>query len=143
LHLEEAQRLRLNFVSERGNLRLNFVSERGNMRFDERFEEPWSELLNGLLDRPSNSLAALVINGERNVENEWKNFAHLTCQRWCGRGRLRRCTRCGHRWRCGSHRCTRQDMRCGRRRHGRGRGSRSVCYSRMRRRALMRRSHRR
>ena len=34
--------------------------------------EPWSELLNALLDRPSNSLAALVNNGESNVKNEWK-----------------------------------------------------------------------
>lgn len=39
---------------------------------DMSFEEPWSELLNALLDRPSNSLAALVINGESNVKNEWK-----------------------------------------------------------------------
>ncbi len=40
---------------------------------DMSFEEPWSELLNALLDRPSNSfMAALVINGESNVKNEWK-----------------------------------------------------------------------
>ena len=39
---------------------------------DMSFEEPWSELLNALLDRPSNSLAALVNNGESNVKNEWK-----------------------------------------------------------------------
>ena len=37
------------------------------------FEEPWSELLNALLDWPSNSLAALVNKyGESNVKNEWK-----------------------------------------------------------------------
>ena len=69
MHIEEVLRLCL-----------NFVSERGNMWFNEPLEEPWSELLDALLNSPSNSLAAHIINGERNVYNIWKNFAHLTRQ---------------------------------------------------------------
>lgn len=50
------------------------------MRFNEPLKEPWSELLDALLNSPSNSLAAHIINGERKVKNTWKNFAHLTRQ---------------------------------------------------------------